>query len=75
MHTLTGEQAARLLGISRRTLYRYVEKGRVPVVWSEATLAPLIGTIERLPCGPARNPQSVRYTTGRHRFTEQRGKR
>ena len=72
MRQLTGEKAARFLGVSRRTLYRWVETGHAPLIWTLETLAPYVG--QRLPKGPPRRRQSIRYTTGRHRFDEVRGK-
>lgn len=71
MEHLTGEQAAELLGISRSTLYRWVESGRLPLAWIHETLTPYIG-IPKLPKGPPRRRWSVRYTTGRHSFYEVR---
>lgn len=42
---LTGEQAAALLGITRRTLYRWAERGRVPPAWAWTRdgLTPYVG--------------------------------
>lgn len=72
---LTGNEAAELLGVSRRTLYRWADMGRIPRTWWQPNaLAPYIG-IPKLPKGPPRRRYSVRYTTGRHSFTEVRGRR
>lgn len=70
---LTARQAAALLGgITTRTLYRWVERGRLPREWwVRANLEPYIG-LPKLPKGPSRSPDSIRYTTGRHRFDEVR---
>ena len=74
---LTGEQVARMLGVSRKTVYRWADEGRIPpaYAWRQSTIAPLVGTVERPRKGPPRNPYAVRYTTGRHSFYEVRGKR
>lgn len=73
---LTGDQAARLLGITRRTLYRWAEYGRIPPppLWTAAMLAPYAG-LAPMPKGPPRRRDSARYTVHRHRFLEQRGTR
>lgn len=71
MEYLTGEQAAALLGISRRTLYRWAEIGRVPLRWTRETLTPYIGIGYR-PKGPPRRRYSLRYTVYRHRYDEVR---
>lgn len=71
MDYLTGEQAAAYLGISRSTLYRWAEIGRIPLRWTEEALAPYI-SIGYRPKGPPRRRWSVRYTTGRHSFYEVR---
>lgn len=59
---MTGSEAARYYQVSRRTLYRWHAEGRL-MVWEWGTKH------ERpRPRGPRRNPQSKRYTMGRHRF-------
>lgn len=71
---LTGEEAARMLGITRRTLYRWAEYMRIPGPdqWTRDGLAPYVG-LPPLPKGPPRRPSSARYTIYRHRFLEVRG--
>lgn len=70
---LTGDQVAALLGVSRRTIYRWADRGRIPPAWDwrRETIAPLVG-IQPLPRGPQRRPDSLRYTLYRHRFERQR---
>lgn len=65
----TGEEAARLLGISRRTLYRWIDEGRLgyPI-----TYGGLAGMGKRAR-GPQRKPHSIRYTRGRHSFAKASG--
>lgn len=65
---LTGAQVAARLGITRRTVYRWAEEGRIPRDWRESTIAPLIGVVTKRPYGPKRSRYSRRYVTGRHRF-------
>lgn len=69
---LTGTQTAAFLGVSRKTLYRYVDDGLVPGPegWRASILAKL--TVERPKMSYPRNPRAVRYTTGRHRIDEVR---
>jgi len=63
-HGPTGSEAAQMLGISRRTIYRWIEEGRLgyPI-----TYGALEGLTPRRR-GPQRSPMSRRYTHGRHRF-------
>lgn len=69
MTHLTGEAAAALLGISRRSLYRWAAEGRLPAwQWTPEQIEARRADLAKRKRGPARNPQSVRYTTGRHRF-------
>lgn len=69
---LTGDEAAALLGVSRRTLYRWAERGRITRAWWQRdTLAPYV-VIDKLPKGPPRRRSSLRYTVYRHSFTEVR---
>lgn len=67
---LTGNQVAALLGVTRRTVYHWADQGRIPPAWNwrHETIAPLAGVVTKRRRGPARNPRSTRYTTGRHRF-------
>lgn len=63
-HGPTGAEAAAMLGISRKSLYRWLNEGRLsyPITYDQLTgLAPR-------PRGPQRNPMSRRYTHGRHTF-------
>jgi predicted site-specific integrase-resolvase len=70
---LTGDQAAALLGISRRTLYRWHHSGRLHQwQWTAATIDARRAELVKRQRGPKRNPQSARYTTGRHRFEKER---
>jgi predicted site-specific integrase-resolvase len=70
MTYLTGNQAARLLGISRRTLYRWADEGRLyQWQWTEAQIEARRAQLAKRPRGPRRNPESARYVTGRHSFT------
>jgi hypothetical protein len=71
MKWLTGQEAARMLGISRRTLYRWHHQGRLPAwQWTEETIEAQRAQLQPRRRGPARNPQSARYVTGRHSFTK-----
>lgn len=63
-HGPIGDEAAAIVGVSRRTIYRWLDEGRLsyPLTYDQLTgLAPR----QR---GPQRNPMSVRYTRGRHTF-------
>lgn len=61
---MTAIDAAIILGVTRRTVYRWVACGRLS--WP-ITLDPLsLPTPRRR--GPQRSPWSVRYTRGRHTF-------
>lgn len=53
-----------MLGISRRSLYRWLNEGRLsyPLTYDQLT-----GLTPRRR-GTQRNPMSVRYTRGRHTF-------
>ena len=69
MRYLTGDQAAALLGISRRSLYRWAREGRLPQwQWTAAQIEAKRAQLQKRKRGPARSPQSARYVTGRHRF-------
>ena len=65
---LTGAQVAAMLGVTRRTVYRWADEGRIPWDWREATIAPLVGVVTKRQPGPTRDRYSRRYTVGRHRF-------
>lgn len=63
---MSAAQAAQMLGVTRRTVYRWLDEGRLS--WPLDRQA-----LERNPPrprrrGPQRNPWSVRYTRGRHTF-------
>src|SRR5262245_3010943 len=61
---LTGNEAAALLGISRKTLYRWMAEGRLsPTEWTVERLTARSDLVKR-PRGPKRNPHSIRYVTG-----------
>lgn len=62
---MTGREAAARLGVSRRTLYRWHHEGRLKC-WEWESAQP--AQFQKRPRGPQRNPESKRYTTGRHRF-------
>lgn len=63
---ISGTEAAALLGVSRRTVYRWLDEGRIgyPLNRSDI-LSKQPGTRQR---GPTRSPASKRYTVGRHIF-------
>ena len=67
---LTGAQVGTALGVSRKTVYRWADEGRIPPPdqWRRSAITALAGHIQRARKGPLRNPRSVRYTTGRHRY-------
>ena len=69
---LTADQVAAALGVTRRTVYRWADDGRIPPpsAWRQSVIAAL--TERPRPRGPRRNPQSRRYTVGRHKFDEVR---
>lgn len=63
---VTPREAAHLLGISVRSVYRWQDEGRLstPIVLDLANLP------TPRPRGPRRNPRAVRYHQGRHAFDE-----
>lgn len=65
---ITSGEAAALLGISRRTLYRWIDEGRVgyPILRGELHPTP------KRKRGPSRDPKSKRYTQGRHAFVHRK---
>jgi hypothetical protein len=65
-HGPTGREAAFLVGVSRRTLYRWLSEGRLAY---PITYAGLSGLAPRRR-GPQRNPLSRRYHAGRHTWRE-----
>lgn len=71
--TVTAKEAAARLGITTRTLYRYVDRGILPVDWHAPGRLP--EQLENRPKGQQRSRYSLRYTKYRHRFTEARGPR
>lgn len=70
---LTGAEVAALLGVSRRTLYRWHHEGRLPLAdWTHARIAARRALLGKRPRGPQRDPRSLRYTIYRHSFAEVR---
>lgn len=70
---LTGAEVAQLLGVSRRTLYRWHHEGRLDLAdWTYERIAARRALLTKRPRGPQRDPRSLRYTIGRHRFEEVR---
>ena len=67
-HETSGEEAAALLGVSRRTIYRWIEEGRLAYPLTRADI--LARRPQVRPRGPQRNPLSRRYTAGRHTFVK-----
>lgn len=71
MMYLTGNQAAALLGISRRTLYRWHHEGRLRQSdWTVEHITARRAQLLPRPRGPKRNALSTRYREGRHSFTK-----
>lgn len=69
MRYLTGDEAAQMLGISRRSLYRWAAEGRLPQwQWTVEEIEAKRPWLKKRPRGPQRDPRSLRYTIGRHRF-------
>lgn len=67
---MTGNEVAARLGVSRRTLYRWHHEGRLPAwQWTPEQIEARAAELGKRKRGPARNPASIRYTTGRHSFT------
>lgn len=65
-HGPTGKEAAFIVGVSQRTIYRWIDQGRLSY---PITYASLVGLSPR-PRGPQRSPMSRRYHEGRHTFRE-----
>lgn len=73
MKWLTGAEAAALLGISRRSLYRWAAEGRLHQwQWTPEQIEARRAELGKRKRGPARNPQSKRYHEGRHSFERNR---
>jgi excisionase family DNA binding protein len=69
MKWLTGFEAAAMLRISRRTLYRWHHEGRLPQwQWTAEQIEARRPELHKRQRGPTRNPDSKRYTIGRHSF-------
>lgn len=67
--TLSGAAVAALLGVSRKTLYRWHYEGRLFVhEWTPAAIDARRHLLTKRPRGPQRNPMSKRYHEGRHTF-------
>ena len=70
---LTGAEVAALLGVSRRTLYRWHHEGRLDLAdWTYERIAARRALLGKRPRGPQRDPRSLRYTIYRHSFAEVR---
>lgn len=65
-HEVPAAEAAALLGISRRSLYRWIDEGRLSYPLTMESIEARMP--EKRQRGPKRNPRSLRYTRGRHRF-------
>lgn len=65
---ITSAEAAALLGISRRSLYRWLDEGRIGYPLQRADIE--ARRPAKRPRGPRRNPRSARYVYGRHRYEE-----
>jgi predicted site-specific integrase-resolvase len=69
MKYLTGQEAARMLNISRRSLYRWMSEGRIACTdWTAEAIEAKRQQLQKRKRGPKRNPRSARYVTGRHTF-------
>lgn len=67
---MTGREAAALLGISRKTLYRWHHEGRLRCYeWD--TIDARRDALGKRARGPKRNPMSKRYHEGRHTFEKE----
>lgn len=69
---MTGKEVAKLLGISRKTLYRWHHEGRL-LVWEWDQIEAKRVSLQKRPRGPKRNPNSKRYHEGRHSFLKTSG--
>ncbi len=69
MTYLTGAEAAAMLHVSRRTLYRWAAEGRLPQwQWTAAQIEARRHELFKRKRGPRRDPDSKRYHEGRHRY-------
>jgi excisionase family DNA binding protein len=64
---LTGDEAAALLGVSRKTVYRWASEGRLSTPFTRSDIEARRPAVR--PRGPRRNPHSLRYVAGRHSFS------
>lgn len=62
---MTGNDAAALLNVSRRTVYRWIDEGRLSY---PLTLESLQARPQKRQRGPKRKRYSTRYVSGRHGF-------
>ena len=63
---MTAYDAAILLGVTRRTVYRWLDQGRL--TWPLDRQAILAAPPRPRRRGPQRSPWSARYISGRHTF-------
>lgn len=63
---MSATDAALLLGVTRRTVYRWLDEGRLSWPLDRQTLEQNSPRPRRR--GPQRSPWSIRYTRGRHTF-------
>jgi len=70
---LSAVEAAQLLGVTRRTVYRWLDEGRLS--WPIDRQALELDPPRPRRRGPQRSPWSARYTRGRHTFRPVEGKR
>lgn len=66
---MTGREVAALLGVARRTLYKWHHEGRLYLwEWTPEAIEAKRALLVKRPRGPKRDPRSLRYTIGRHRY-------
>ncbi len=65
-HEISGDEAAAMLGVTRRTVYRWINEGRLAYPLTRAGIE--AQRPRPRPRGPKRNPKSARYVYGRHSF-------
>ncbi len=63
---MTGHEAAALLGVSRRTVYRWIDEGRLSYPLTREDVEKRRPSVRAR--GPQPSPRSRRYTVGRHTF-------